>query len=261
MMYLLVFLACRAGTQHEGTIVGNPGDASTKLAESTDVGFYSAVGFIQSASVQYQGEQQELFLGEEIELERDLSETSFDFLNPEKSLLIPAGTWDSMTIYFSEIMIDGEEFIGGREFSLYLTDIEIRLDGQQSFGITEQEYILEIGRPDWIDTGFITIIEEEIIIIDQESPYYLDIIDPVVQRTGLYSDADGDGEISTVEREEENVAYTEITADELQQDDTGMGNGDTGQESKTVSTCGCNDTSMNILLVPIVLFGLRRRKD
>ena len=49
MIFILAFLACRGDVQHEGTIVGNPGDAKTKIAQGSDLDFI--ISYCRSSSV------------------------------------------------------------------------------------------------------------------------------------------------------------------------------------------------------------------
>ena len=265
MITLLAFLACRGGVQHEGTIVGNPGDAKSKLAQANGIEFYAATGTIQAVSMSYQGQEQEIELdGDAFEME-EAEIVDVDLLEPEFSFLMPAGTWDSMSIYFSEVFIEGEELSENRGFVFVLEDVDIVLDGQKSFDISEKEYILEVASPDWLSSDLILSIdleeEEEEIIVDVESEYYVDIWEPLREQTGLFNDDDGDGEVNDTERENGNVAYTTSTAAALDQEDDSQEDEDTGTESQTVSTCGCKDTSMSHVLLPLMLLVLARRKE
>ena len=256
MIIVLAMLACRIDTQHEGTIVGNPGDAKGKLAEGEGVEFYSAIGIMESILLRSQQQEQLI--------ELDFPDGDFDLLQPEESVSIPAGEWDSMSIVYQEISIYGNNLIDDIDFDILLEDVEIELDGQKAFDISEGNYILELARPAWLTSDLLMTIEgeEEVIFIGSDSVFYDEVFGSVIDQTGLFIDSNGDGEIDIDEREEQNVAYTTATADELEASDTGLdGQGDTGSTSKTVSTCGCHDSSMSYVLLPIFLLGLLRRRE
>ena len=257
MITFLVLFACTGQGPHEGTIVGNPGDAKSKLAPGTGVQFYSAQGALNQVMLMSGGESTEVgldFIG------------SLDLLEPFQSVEIPAGMWDSMIVHFDEIQINGDTSDGIQDFEIILSELEITLDGQDSFSIDENDYILELGSPGWLDSALFELIPDIEVFIDEDSDVYGSIVAGVKEETALYVDMDGDGQINTEEREDDNVAYT-VSSAQAQDADTAeqteQDAEDTGEStSKTVTTCGCHDSSVGYLLGPLLAVALiRRRKE
>jgi hypothetical protein len=249
MLAFLTFLAC-TGTSHEGTIVGNPGDAKGKLASSSDVEFYSAWGDIQSMELIQGGNSVPIDFIADIDL-LDLTHT----------FSIPAGHWDSLYVSFLDIGIEGIDLTDGRSFIIALQNFENNMNGV-SFDISEEEYVFEIASPDWLRSEFLNLIAGEDIYIDSETIYYEDVLEPVQQQTMLFVDTDGDGDVSEKEREEDKVAYTVESAEELGHEEANNEE-DTGEAgSKSISTCGGKETTMSLIFLPFLFFGtLVRRED
>jgi hypothetical protein len=256
MIVILAFLACRGDTQHDGTIVGNPGDAKTKIAQGSDLEFVYGFGSFLEIMI---GTIDEVWEMEDLE--------GLDLIDPQQSIEIPAGSWDKMSIYVQEIYLQGINNFDDRSFTIILEDVMIELDGQQSFNISEEEYILELARPDWLTGEFLGEIAGSetgdtglTVMIDIGSDEYDSLFNIVEEQTGLFNDLDGDGEVNTQEREEGNVAYTTSTAEE--QAANNPPEEDTGEPaSETVSTCGCSDTSMSLFLIPFLTIGILWRRE
>ena len=257
-MIILLMFACQS-TAREGTIVGNPGDAKTKLAGSGGIEFTSATGVVQNVLLESQGDIIEIELeAMNAELD-DFEDVEINLLEPQTNLLMPTGNWDLMSIEFEYITIDGVETEMALPFSILLENMVVYLDGQSSFVISEQEYVLELARPDWLDPVLIQEAASEDVFIEAGSDEYIEIFIAVEEQTGLYVDSDGDGEVDSEEREQGSVAYTSQTASEMEQEAGSVD--DTGDISETVSTCGCRDTSLSFLLWPILILGWFRRRD
>ena len=79
---MITLMGCTSDDTHEGTVVGNPGDAAFRVADGLDTSFERVSGFIESVELSdCDGGSKFVELDEE-----------FDFLEPH-AVELPAGTW------------------------------------------------------------------------------------------------------------------------------------------------------------------------
>ena len=264
MIFLYLSLACTDGT-NEGTIIGNPGDGKGKLAESENVEIFEAEA-VDPQIILYSGDDFH-------EIDLDLEEGFFvDLMDPDQGFEIPAGIWTSMRIKAEFLYVFGEIDIGEDwiEFDFELENIDISLNGQKDFTIDSQEFILEIGTPNWLNEETLSpFIDEDEMEIENFEEELLEVTE---ERSGFYTDSDGDGEVDEEEREHP-VAYTEEMADEVEEEEEEEVETETETDSdetehsddsgeKKRFSAGCSDNSVQLALVPLLaLLGLRRRRE
>ena len=246
MIFFSLTLAC---TDPNGTIIGNPGDGKGKIAESNNVELWDAE-VVAPQIILYQGETETV-----IDLDFD-GNNLFDIFDEDSTFEIPVGKWDSMEVLLPELHLIGAIQDLGMEnpFNFTLFDIIFSLNGQNDFSTSEQYYILEVGKPNWLDKEKIeNIILEEDTADDHKSEFE----DIAIIHSALYLDLDRNWEINSEDRAVP-VAYTEEVKEELQLPETNETDDD--NESDTVSS-GCSDTSVKIMFFPFLLFPFLRRKE
>lgn len=179
----MIFLLLACSGSSEGTIVGNPGDAMTVAAapkglEVVDGQLAWSDLWFQSCS----GNQTDVLAGgDALTLGQD-------------ALILPAGTWCSMT--FGEAELDLQlraEDDTNVDLTLSLSGVDL---GTGAVEVDGGSWLIELGEPGWLDV-------EDLggdTVIDDTHPARDDLAEAIASRSALFLD-DGDGALSQDERD------------------------------------------------------------
>jgi MYXO-CTERM domain-containing protein len=179
-----------------GTSVGNPGKVGYRIAPPTE---------IEVATATLQGVTTDL-LGCDGSRASVLAGDDEDALTGDR-VPMPPGTWCGLTLAIDVVSVEGTFGLEGTPASITLEPPTVlTLWMAEPVVVDETEYVLEVGEPGWVTS---TQLPPEGDLIGTISPG--DAIAPLLLQnlatgTGLYLDADGDGQMSEAERQEGTLA-------------------------------------------------------
>jgi|GEM_PF-3622717 len=187
----LFFLACASETTFSGTFVGNPGKGSAKMATSEGIQFSKA-----TTNVHY------VYYFSSIGDRANAVEQEIDLLNGVGSFNLLAGSWDTIIIESAPGLVLEGKALDTQDFTWNLPEFYIELNFPEG-GISEQDYVIEFGKTDWLPADDIVALGSgsSTIAIDEDPELSNQLEELLAQQSNLFIDTDGDGEISEDERE------------------------------------------------------------
>lgn len=235
--------AC-SGDPSEGTIVGNPGDTMTLVADGKGVTYTEAdaiaVAWVMESCA---GALEEIAIDEDIDLFGTVLET-------------PAGTWCSTALEMVELSIEGEA--GEDTFSVDLEGGLVELHSSEALEVDGHVFVLELGFPEWIDADDLGLRAGEHVEVDADHRVYEDLQRALLEASALYEDEDEDGRISDEERARGALAVGPSRRDdERERDATDTGDPD-GSEDPDPGGCTSAPAAGGLLLA---LLALCRRRE
>lgn len=245
MLMSLLILACRQpGTPPSGTFVGNPGEATSRLAaygESITLSEAEAtIGFTDAAgcSSDLAGETPDV--------------ASLDLLG-ENSVQLPPGEWCALGVYVESVLLIGG-FADEAEFEIRLEPGLVELYTQAGLTVDGDDFILELADTGWLSDEVIRGLDwdDERVLVTEEDPLSTQLSEAIVDRSALFLD-DGDGLLSDAERDL-GAVVAGIDREEDVSGDTGRTDGADTSEDRG----GCGGAVSVALLLPLGL-GIRRR--
>jgi len=183
--------------QQDGTAVGNPGVVALALGTPADLEVDATEAVVGLATVTPCGE------GEPVEI--DLGDELLD-LDEGVEADLPGGTWCSVVLEEVELTIDGrlEADPDDGEYSLLLEVGTVTLNAPSFSGFTvdeDEEFVLELAGLDWLSAADLSLTGGATVDVEPEDALHDGLATTVADGTALYDDADGDGEVSTAERD------------------------------------------------------------
>jgi hypothetical protein len=304
MIPLILLAACMDSGPNEGTIVGNPGDAALRLARTDGISFVEAIAYVSGLEMSSCTDSETA--GERLSVEEE-----FDLTGDALFLELPAGDWCGIALDLDgPIEIYGEAGDEDRtDLEAFLDIGEVSAESSSAFGVDGNTFVFELGEPGWLERGLfgeeseeceelwelfeeleedcedgdedaceeLEDIEEEVRDcgvdeIDGEHPAHEELAASLASGSGLYSDPDGDGELSDGERDEGPVASGPERSDAQSTASGGGASADAGQEppgdggmdSESFPIgggCGRSDANLSFLLLPLGLLPFRRRRE
>jgi len=110
-----------------------------------------------------------------------------------------------------------------------LAGTEIALQWQDGFSVDGQSFILELGNPGWLNSSALGMDGTEDITLTSDDPSTAMIVASLQTSTTLFEDLDGNGVLSTSEREAVRAYAVTETDEDTGSPDTGHpADGDTG---------------------------------
>jgi len=255
------------GGSDQGTVVGNPGDAKFRMAESDSVEVEHARTVVDEV----------VWLGcdggeEVVEVEREV-----DLLD-DVSVALPVGDWCGLAVGLSE-PLQLEMYVADwdKDVVLYLEFDGLLLDAPSSVETNDSDVVLEWGFPGWFsgqqrDLERWVIEEdawddEEPVELTEESSMHDGLAEVFADASAVFLDSNGDGWVGEDERAQGPLAsgqdhpqYAEILDEEEEQMaiDGGV---NTGQQEELTVGPGCASSESNLTwigLFPVLLMGRRR---
>ena len=239
----LLLAACRQDGGTQGTVVGNPGEASPQLARAVDATYEQARALIDFTDA--------LACGVDISEESDVSAEA-DLLDGAPLVPIPGGTWCAIGVSVDALYVSGVT-AEGQWFEIFLAPGFIEMEALRPLVVDGDRYVLELGEPDWLAPA----LEEgngSVIFIAGDSPMGALLSDSLTLRSALFEDSDGDGVLSDEERALGPVAVggsrsdSEDSGQEEGFPDTGAGGG-----------CGGGQAAL-LLLLPALVWRRERER-
>lgn len=262
MIPLLLVLACT--DPDPGTVVGNPGNASARLAPTDDgVGIDVARAFVDGVElVGCDGTDDEVEIDEQI-----------DLLVGELAQL-PGGSWCS--VYLS---VEGGVWVEGRgptdqPFELDLPVDEVTLEPLgEALDIDGQALVVELAEPGWLGESQLDQLDDDdgVLVLAEDSSLAGDLVTRVELGSAIFEDLDADGDVGSDDRAAGALAAGAQRTQDLEPSaeptgqDTGDldGDGDDGDAEPVEGGCGSSDSAVSglrgALVLPVVLLGWRRR--
>lgn len=247
MFWLL--LACTGGP-HEGTVVGNPGDAYAKLAPVSDT-LQVDVMEVNATQLWLEG------CDGAVQQQPVDTEAGQPVYAP---MSVPSGRWCRLGLELDPVapgvLVAGLD-LEGAAFELHLGLSWLELDAPGGLWVDGQSYVLELGEPDWLSRELLQEVDESGVVVVQEGdPLHDLLVDSLSFRSALFEDGDGDGQISESERLAGAVARGEAREEDVA--DTGGAEGFV--EVRETRGCGTQETVVvSWLLLPLLGLGRRRR--
>lgn len=245
MLMSFLLLACRQpATPPSGTFVGNPGEATARLATYGDTitltEAEATLGFTDAVSC-----------SSELTSEA-AAVVSLDLL-ADNSAPLPAGQWCALGVYVESILLFGG-FADEAEFQISLEPGFIELASEAELSVDGDDFILELADTDWLSDEVMQELlrEGEWIVVDEDDPLAAQLSDAIVESSALFLD-DGDGALSDEERAAGAVAASGDRAEDVS-GDTGRSDDGTSSEDRG----GCGGAVSVALLLPLGM-GIRRR--
>ena len=210
----------------EGTVVGNPGDGAMRSGEGAD--FETAEAKTAVSTMLWKGcsgGEREVAKGSEIDL---LGDNLYS---------VPAGSRCAVVVNFSDsLIIEGPFSIDEREEEEeeeeeeFWLQMELSIDQAvfvpdgDSFSLSGEHLVMELGEPGWFDPDALLdvedvsaearlALEEGLLIVDEDHPAHIDLVDSVENDSTLHVDDDGDGLLSDQERDAGPVAQGDSDTD------------------------------------------------
>ena len=201
---ILFFLACASETTFSGTFVGNPGKGNARMPSSEGVTLSKA-----TTNVHY------VYYFSSIGDRADEVNQEVDLLSGEGEFKLLAGAWETVIIETAPGLTLEGNALDTQDFTWELPEFFIELKFPEG-GISEQQYILEVGAENWLSADAIVDLGNgssnlEIAEIEEFSGNLEDLL---AQQSQLFLDSDGDGMISEQERE-----YSIATGNDLEEEE------------------------------------------
>ncbi|MCP4806743.1 MAG: hypothetical protein GY913_03020 [Proteobacteria bacterium] len=179
---MILLLACTG--QHDGTIVGNPGDAMVVQAAPKGIEVVEAeILWDELSLTPCSGEENEGVGSED------------EFVLGEDVLELPGGSWCGAAFGPSELWVVGTMDEVDVEVELILDRIDL---GTSAFTVDGGQFLFELGEPDWLAADWID--ERDDVLIDEGHDLHDTLAEAIQTGSGLYAD-DGDGALSEAERD------------------------------------------------------------
>jgi len=175
----------------------------------------------------------------------------------DDSLELPAGSWcgievepdGAFVVDFTIDAVAGE----GYELELELDGLTVAPAGGGAFAVAEDEaFLLELGAPAWLDADDLELDEENALVEDPDLA--VELASVVAEESGLYADADADGEVGGDERSEGPVASA--SGDEGDEGDEG----DDADDEAVAAGCVAPQDRAAFLPLLLGAFGSRLRR-
>jgi len=264
----LLLSACTPGEDPEGgTAIGNPGMVGMALAVPDQLDVQEAWLFADGWALEScDGQTQETveFTEGEIQLEDGVE--------------WPAGTWCSATLTEADLAIfgrlegledddddddDDDDFeLEDGEFYIELWMTSFSLTGPTTDGFVvaeDAELVIELAAPGWTSAEEIGLDEDTAVVVDiEEEVLHDELVDRVIEGTGLYEDSDGDWLVDPEERE------AGALADTAEPEPPEEGDDDDDRDDDGMSATGCQTSLAGGeapagLLLLLLAAALRRR--
>lgn len=235
MIELLALMGC--DNVEQGTVVGNPGDTMTVVAEGKGVSYEDTTGFaVAWQMTDCDGVVTEEPMNDAIDLAGEVLE-------------MPGGTWCSVGLELIELELEG---IGGDEatFTIELEGGLVELESAAGLIVDGGDYYFELGYEDWIDAEALGLRPGQDVDVGADHEAYEELQDALLQGSAIFVDADGDRALHPDERDAGAAAVGSLRRDRAL--DTGEGDSDSRSE-------GCS-TLPAVGGLPLVLLLLRRRR-
>ena len=278
MIVSVVLVACSSvDDRDDGTVVGNPGETSFRVADPEDFEPNGArLGVDAVTWTSCRGSDQVQSIDDDI-----------DLLDEEQSIDAPNGEWCSVVVSMTgplvlEVSVDWDDVDDeeedwddvdeNEERSIYaVLDVpELVLVNSDGFSVDESMTVLELASPGWVSLG--DLLDSDDWEEDEEGAYVFvsdgSLIESVADGSGLFHDRDGDGFVGSEERESGPLASGDQHPDnpsdpqdgESETVDAGSAEVTTGSgDLQTGGGCGRSESNLNVaFLVPLVVFGCRR---
>ena len=244
MMLMLILLSCRLGASSQGTVVGNPGEATSRLApidsELTILSADAVIAFIDVLACDGSTSQEEVV------------DASVDLLE-DVPLVIPGGTWCGFGLSLESVTIVGEyERVS---FSMVLSPGFVETSSAAGVVVDGQDFIFEMAEEGWLSAELLDLTGEEDgeVVLEEGDPLTERISDTLALRSALFED-DGDGVLSDDERQSGPIAWGAAREADLPED-TGQEEGFSDDDSG-----GCGGGAA-LVLFPLLSPLARRRRS
>ena len=259
---IALIVGCRSGESPDaGTVVGNPGDNTMRIADGADVEIVSARTTVDSFA--WVGCD-----GDAVWVDVD---AGFDLFE-DNHIAVPNGTWCEAWAVLSDILVieaipsdpeDDEE--EDAVLDLYLDVGLVSVFAVDGFTIEGDTTVLELGYPGWLTMDVFEIDEEWSEGIDPDHPEHDELVEQLVDGSTLFEDNDSDGRISINERDEDAIATGDIGRHEEGQSQIMGEDEDEDEDRKSAVSAdagGCGGGgSSGWLVLPLSLLGLRRKSE
>lgn len=231
----MIFLLACVGAD-SGTVVGNPGDSFTTVADPKGLTWGSAELTLDRVVMTPCGAR-----------DHDVVtvDAPIDLLAPDP-LQIPAGDWCGLTLYADRLELQASASGGERVF-VDLDELAVVVSG--SVPVDGGAYVLELAEPGWLDADALALDPRDPLEIDGAHADADALVAALEYGSGLYAD-DGDGVLSEQERDAGALASGPERAWE--------GGSDTG--SVAVGGCGVPAPAGLLGLVAGIVLGWTRRR-
>jgi len=190
----LLVVACR-NSERDATVVGNPPDASMEAGDAVSS---VAAGDGATARTVTTEEVTITLLGCEDEEVSLTASGGIDLVGLEFEL--PGGEWCELAVDLpSEVVVEGDGDEGGT-FAFTLSPGAITMEASEVLAIDGDAFVLELGSPGWLSAEQLGLQPDEAIEVEVDHPAYPLLSAAFTERSGLYADADADGEVGEEER-------------------------------------------------------------
>jgi hypothetical protein len=255
---IALIIGCRSGESPDaGTVVGNPGDNTMRIADGLDVEIVSARTAVDSFAWVGCG-------GDVVWIDVD---AGIDLLGDNR-ITAPNGSWCEGWALLSDVLVieavpsdRGDE---DETLELYLDLEMVSVFAVDGFTIEGDSTVLEVGYPGWLTMDVFEDDDEWPEGIDPDHPEHDALVEQLVDGSTLFEDNDGDGRISENERDEDAIATGDLGRHEENQSQI-MGEEEDEEEEDNsganTDAGGCGGGSSGWIFLPLSLLGLRRKSE
>jgi hypothetical protein len=141
----------------------------------------------------------------------------------QMSIPLLAGRWCTIEMAWNgPVLIEGLATLGGA-FSATLNLEGLSIESADGFDVDGHAYILELGRPDWLNANTLGMTDGEALTIDDTHPAAPALLEALITGSTLFPDFNGDGVVDEGERENPSASGLGEASDtgEPDADDTG----------------------------------------
>lgn len=187
---LVLVAGCNSDQGWPGvTGVGNPGSASQRMANAGDMTIEHASVYTRSAEVADCTDET---------LQVDI-ESDVDLLNGP-AVVVPGGQWCGLTMNWEPpLRVEGRDD-EGRTFLLELETEDPFVAITPRFLMNQHALILEIGFHEWVEREDLDLHRLDHVEVDETHPLHDVLARKLADGSGLFVDANGNGDIDGVER-------------------------------------------------------------
>ena len=189
VLVLLTVCACTVPEPHEGTFVGNPGEARIRVSPTEGLDFTEVE--LGAATLTASGCEGD-----------DAEPVELDGVDLLAVLEIPEGTWCGLRLETggpSRLVADAD---GGGRVEMTLDLLRFDLEAAESEGVDHDAsaWVLDLGGEDWTTAASLGVDGGENLVIGTRDPLSGELATALMAGTALYADEDRDGEVGGDER-------------------------------------------------------------